>query len=518
MEPNETLKLWRAAETKTEIHLLMYDSQQTTWPLKSHEIAYELWRHGIAPLPVGFRSKKVLTYWKRFQGTGPSILHMPNFFRDGNINVAAMCGPPSDNMFVIDADTNQALDWWIRKLNYPNTWVVESSRGGHIYLRSPFPVAYRAYDNVEIRGCNSYVLAPGSIHPDGTRYTFIHYSPQIKRLAKEEINEFPIALQHGEFHANLPRLAKKLMRTSETLDYGGRGRKEFAIVMSLSGAGFNDELILYLFENYLYSGSKFGERGQVYLDLLIKKAKKYIQDNERTKSEQLVACYELSENFEWPNKRTATTDRNVYVAHLIFAKRYGRKNGYGKYEYGVSERDLAEESGYQRRTINKANKRLIDYKLLELEKAANFSLSSRYSVMTKIAKKVSLNTHSHGVTKNVCEWYLTTPKHDIWRTRSGPTKHLILTTLRKNGNNLVFTDIVNKTQKVKTTISRNLKDMIKLGLVYKKAKYYCITEDVDLDEIAKEMGTHGKSEKQRAKHRIERINQHLALNFDEQAQ
>lgn len=482
------------------------------WPETAREIAYRLLTYDISPLPVQAGSKKVLTSWKRFQGTGPSLMHVANFFMDDNRNVAAMCGPPSKNLFVVDVESRRRLDSWLKKLDYPETWIVETGRGGHIYLRSPFPVAYRKLKDAEIRGANSYVLAPGSIHASGKRYSFINFTPKILELGDEDIKDFPVPLERGEVHPNLPRLARTLMRSSDDCGYGGRGRKEFAIVMSLVGAGFNEELIFHFFENYLYQGNKFSERGPTYLKHMLKKARKFIGQNEERKRWIFNAGYTFAYEFEWPNKRTATTDRNVLLAHLVFAYRFGRLQEGNQLEYGASQRDLAEEAGYHRRTVKKSTRRLIELGVVKLFKAANSSLVTRYTVnMDPFKKKVSLNTHSHGTPNHVCEWGVMTPNHDVWRTRSGKTKHLIYVTLRENEDRMRFTELVKKTGKGNKTVARNLAQMEGMGLIEKNKRYYCVVKSANFDAIAKRMGTHGKAEKQKNNHRIERILQSKRL-------
>ena len=488
-----------------------YQVANVSWPNTSREIAYELLTFDISPLPVKPRSKEVATFWKRFQGAGPSLLHFADFFKDEDRNVAAMCGPPSKNLFVIDAESRGTLDKWLKMLDYPDTWIVETRRGGHIYLRSPFPVAYRKLPDAEIRGANSYVLAPGSIHPSGKRYRFINFAHQILALTDEDIQNFPVPLARGEFHGNLPKLARGLMRTSGDCGYGGRGRKEFTIVMSLMGAGFNDEMIFALFEDYLYVGNKFRERGPEYLKQILRKARKLIGQNEEQKHRIFVAGYAFAQEYEWPNKRTATTDKNVYAAHLMFARQFGRLQNGGRIEYGASERELAERAGYGRQTVSKATKRLKEIGLVALEKPANYSLSSRFSLNTEVFKTVPLADHSHKKNTGVCEWPLMEPNHDVWRTRSGPTKHLIYQTLMANAGRLRFREIVDKTGKPKNTLSRNLNQMVEMGLLDKKMKHYCIIQNVSLDEIAKKIGTHGKAEKQKARHRMERILQSKRL-------
>ena len=489
-----------------------YGIGNLSWPQTAREIAYQLCIHDISPLPVQAGSKRVMTSWKRFQGSGPSLAHIADFFKDSDRNVAAMCGPPSKNLFVIDAESPATLDRWLKELEYPKTWVVETGRGGHIYLRSPFPVAYRKLPDAEIRGANSYVIAPGSIHPSGKRYEFINFTPQILALTDEDIKNFPVPLEQGQFHANLPKLARMLMRTPEDCGYGGRGRKEFAIVMSLLGAGFNYEMIFALFEDHLYAGNKFSERGPEYLKQMLRKAKKLIGKNEEYKLRIFKSGHVHAQEFEWPNRRTVTTDRNVYIAHLQFARKFGRLSGGDKLEYGASERELAEKTGYHRRTVNKSNQRLRQFGLIKLKKAPNYSLSSRFTLNTDLLKKVSLSTHSHDINQDVCEWRVMLPNHDAWRTRSGKTKHLIYITLEANRTRMRFTELVQKTGKGKKTIARNLEQMGEMGLIEKDAKYYSIVKNADLDKIAKRIGTHGKAERQKQKHKMERVAQSMSIN------
>lgn len=154
------------------------DYQDTT-PLQ--RAVLELYQLGfnVFPQPVG---KKAGLPWKRLQYTRLHPTHphyglKPLFSR--LCNTAIMCGRTSGNLFIIDCESEETLNYHLREMRKRRipVWAVKTSRGGHIYLRSAegevANIEPGIIQNTEIRGCRSYVLAPPSIHPDGTTYRWL---------------------------------------------------------------------------------------------------------------------------------------------------------------------------------------------------------------------------------------------------------------------------------------------------------------------------------------------------------
>ena len=87
-------------------------------------------------------------------------------------NIGIACTP--NQLAVIDIDGEEGIEW-IRanRLPMPVTWVATTARGFHYYYRWPAGMRISTCQiapKLEIRAAGAYVIAPPSIHPDGTRY------------------------------------------------------------------------------------------------------------------------------------------------------------------------------------------------------------------------------------------------------------------------------------------------------------------------------------------------------------
>jgi hypothetical protein len=143
--------------------------------------AYELYDMGLNVVPQP-RGAKGGYPWKRLQfgrlNRDDKNFGLTTLFA-GDCNIAVMCGATSGNLFIIDCETTTALKFHMSQLQQRNIplWVVETARGGHIYLRAAegevTNVEPSIMKDVEIRGQRGYVLAPPSIHPTGAIYTWL---------------------------------------------------------------------------------------------------------------------------------------------------------------------------------------------------------------------------------------------------------------------------------------------------------------------------------------------------------
>lgn len=101
-------------------------------------------------------------------------------------NVGIVTGPQS-GFFVIDADTMEGhgkdgvgtLRGWIEEnCDLPHTIEADSPSGGwHVYFRYPDGIDIQTNDNklapgIDVRGAGGMVLAPPSVRPDGTAYSW----------------------------------------------------------------------------------------------------------------------------------------------------------------------------------------------------------------------------------------------------------------------------------------------------------------------------------------------------------
>lgn len=130
-------------------------------------------------------------------------------FKEGQ-NIAIVTGKVS-NLIVIDLDektlAHKIFSDWDAILHH--TFVVETARGYHIYCRpksGTFPPTAKFMDSsgrgIDIKSEGGYVVAPPSIHPDGTKYKVISLTRNIETLS---IENFVTKLKKSGFGGGLKK-------------------------------------------------------------------------------------------------------------------------------------------------------------------------------------------------------------------------------------------------------------------------------------------------------------------------
>jgi len=130
---------------------------------------------GFNLIPLKPRSKEPIGgfNWKEYQeekyeGSFPSTC-----------NIGVVCGRSSDNLFVVDLD-DESL---IKDFEEFKTLKVKTGKGQHLYFHfHGFPPPNKKLDDkrgrhIDIKSQGGYVLAPSSIHPNGSVYTIVDDSP-----------------------------------------------------------------------------------------------------------------------------------------------------------------------------------------------------------------------------------------------------------------------------------------------------------------------------------------------------
>lgn len=132
--------------------------------------------HNLSVFPVKPMTKTPAVRWGEYQNHRPTKKELDEW-RKSNYSIGIVCGNASENLVVIDFDSEE-----IFKLFFPDvvgekkTWVVKTPRPGiHVYFRTDKPVRSRRYGeaHIDIKSEGGYVLAPPSIHPNGEKYTFL---------------------------------------------------------------------------------------------------------------------------------------------------------------------------------------------------------------------------------------------------------------------------------------------------------------------------------------------------------
>jgi len=165
----------------------------------------------LIKLPDGKSRKPALVDWKKYQLSPPTLeevkswLQNPEQFeaiRNGNkIGIAIITGRVSGNLAVIDFDSKEVAGDFLGEIyeanpelyeKLINTWVVETGKGYHYYLkvRDPDPKHFHnrigIRPGIDIRAEGGFVVAPPSSHPSGKFYRFLNKPDRIAELSWEE--------------------------------------------------------------------------------------------------------------------------------------------------------------------------------------------------------------------------------------------------------------------------------------------------------------------------------------------
>ncbi len=150
--------------------------------------------------------------WEKYQISPPTLEEVKGWFsnpeqfesiRRGNkLGVAIITGKVSGNLAVLDFDSKELAHQSLRPLQdrHPelyrklaNTWIVETGKGLHFYLRvlNPDPAKFGnrlklGGKDIDIRAEGGYVVAPPSPHPSGKPYRFIKKPGKISEFTWEE--------------------------------------------------------------------------------------------------------------------------------------------------------------------------------------------------------------------------------------------------------------------------------------------------------------------------------------------
>jgi hypothetical protein len=138
----------------------------------------------VSLIPLKWGDKRPEVHWKNFQVQPPSPDQIRSWFLDGKLhNFGVLCGPASGNLAVLDFDSVKAYEKFFpnperRKELEAKTVVVKTGRGVHVWLRTPKPIeSFRIPQlSLDVKA-SGYVVAPPSLHPNGSRYAFLSPNP-----------------------------------------------------------------------------------------------------------------------------------------------------------------------------------------------------------------------------------------------------------------------------------------------------------------------------------------------------
>ena len=471
-------------------------------------IAAQYASHGLSIVVASPRNKVPLINWKAYQYDPPSSFEREAMFSfEHDLNIGVVCGIASDNLAIIDAETKEAFKIQLQRCEragIADTWIDETFRGGHILTKTPVAVKPKSFkkEGFEVRAQGQFVLLPPSTHPSGKVYRFINQPASIVRVPSLDALDW-LKLEPAPQHKLLPRKARQILKGEYYDRYASRSEAEQAIVTTLVNSGFNFYETLALFRSYL--PAKFAEIARTDSD----KAMRWLQfcyDRARafgaadSPARQFARTVQAkAEASPWPGRR-GSTDRAVFLAHTNLAHRSGQQT------YHASSRDLAEIAGVQRITATKATRRLAEAGFLELIQPASFSYANRYRFpeKTKLAPLPHIGFEGVG---QVSSFLLP----DAFR--QGGLGRSALEVLRGlESGSLKAKELAQRTGRHVQTVRKALLRLRRFGCAEKVCGRWNgkPLSEINLEELARIVGTSGARKKQKERHRGERLRRRIA--------
>ena len=173
---------------------------------------------GLSIIPIPYRQKAATIKWEPYQKEKLAEADIKRYFLNSHeTNIAVICGCISENLVVLDCDSVEKFFELAAVICektgtveiFEFTLVVKTDKGYHIYLKTAEPVKSQKFPNLDIKGEGGYVIAPPSVHPSGSEYTFANnlYIPKIRRIEKladigidleqKQTSQLPV-IQEGE--------------------------------------------------------------------------------------------------------------------------------------------------------------------------------------------------------------------------------------------------------------------------------------------------------------------------------
>ena len=208
---------------------------------------------GIAVFPLVQKNKQPLTAngFKDATTDPEKIEEWWSIHPDANVGIAT--GDMSGGLVAIDMDVDKDegkdgyhtfLDWC--NANYvilPDSWLSITGRGGyHLVYRSLFPVPSKIgwLKDVDIRANGGYIVAPPSIHPNGTRYEWEQDPSEYELITTDDIDvEY---IMNSILSSN--KSAGEPLKVPDEIPEGHRDELMFKLACKYQAMGMSDDAML----------------------------------------------------------------------------------------------------------------------------------------------------------------------------------------------------------------------------------------------------------------------------------
>jgi len=338
------------------------------------DLARALHERGVNVIPLLTRSKEPAGRWAHWATHPQDWPDVERLFAgaDPHANIAALGGIHSQAvgdewgyLALLDCDSRESLDIAtaiVRDATGRESLTSLSARGGHVWLRTPWPLKSARWAGGELRGYRSYVVAPGSTHPSGILYRWANDGAEILRCDKPLPG---IPWQYVQ-RDRIPRLAAAIMRADERVlsRYATRSEVDWALILSLVNAGASFERVRALYlaskhEKHLDPSRRDFERRLMAEYMRAKEQGDRADYVAAREMASRVKAWALSAEFKGTSPQTRETDRKVLIAHCDTVIKTGKS------EWHLSLRDVMQAAQVALMTAHRATQRLINAGLLK---------------------------------------------------------------------------------------------------------------------------------------------------------
>ena len=153
--------------------MLIVDHDAELIPLSAWKALYDL---GFSLIPLEPMGKIPLVKWTQYQTVKPDWSQIEHWHRQNpDANIGIVTGTVS-GIFVVDFDSLEAFQV-AQDRGLGCGVIAKSGRGYHVYYRHPewtVKTTTGILDHVDIRSDGGYIVAPPSVHENGTVYEWVH--------------------------------------------------------------------------------------------------------------------------------------------------------------------------------------------------------------------------------------------------------------------------------------------------------------------------------------------------------
>lgn len=477
----------------------------------------------MSTIPIPHEWKRPEYAWKRVQWSKLHVLMndakgqrlLEKMFDLGEGGLAVVCGYPSENLLVIDCDTEATLiqckqQLLARGIDAP---CVLSSRGGHLYLRcregGVQTIAAGVMADMEVRGDGAIAVLPPTRHKSGIVYRWEHGHPprNIPTIALDEINFLtgvdgqPVKLVLSDKRERrLCDATRDYLQCGHQLSEGTRNNRLFLAAMDYKFVGESSNTALFeLLPIAVASGLSEAEATGTILSTFSHSN----ADNSVRAYNQTDYLEAFASRVQW-SPYTRKTDSSVLAALIQRrkAEAYNRQDGV----FRASLRELMVLARVNSpKTVSGSLLRMREAGYIQHmgHDARSGAALYRMSDMVIGAGEFFLMHDNHTTQQlSVLRTYCGNPAHLLSESVAiGVTGISILEFLRREKQPMTTAAISKNFKWHRTTTSRNLKTLIDAGLVERDGNKYraIVVSDAYERQLVMDSGAYDADQARRAK-------------------